>query len=573
MKDFFQLKKNLSKDVSGLKRLKMAVMGDTSTQFLVQALRGLAYENKLDLQIWEAEYDLIDQEILNRDSGLYSSGASYVLIFQSSQQMLNHFYSESPQDRSTWANRMMSHLQMLHRQITQGMNARVICFNYAEIDDAVFGNFANRFSASFLYQIRLLNVELMKYAGQHADFLVCDLSSLQNRLGREKMFQASLYVNAGMILSVDVLPHVAGRVLDLIQALEGRFRKCLILDLDNTLWGGIAGDDGPEHLQIGHLGIGKAFSDFQHWIKALKNRGILLAVCSKNEEKTAREVFERHPDMVLRQEDFAVFIANWENKADNIRRIQQILNIGFDSMVFVDDQAFERNLVRAHLPEVCVPEMPEDPAEYTEFLRGLNLFETASWAEEDAWRTRQYQDEVRRVSFRGGFPSHEDYLASLEMKGICESFTDFNTPRLAQLSQRSNQFNLRSVRYTEADIRRLAGDPDYIGLAFSLGDQFGSHGLISMVVMKKEDDRTLFVENWLMSCRVLKRGVEDWVLNAMVQKALDKGYQNIMGEYIPGPRNAMVEKHYEQMGFTRCDSGKWMLGLHHYQSRKTFIII
>ena len=232
----------------------------------------------------------------------------------------------------------------------------------------------NKTDSSFLFQLRKLNYELMLFASNNANFFLCDLSGIQNLLGKQTCFQPSIYINTEMVLSIDVLPEVAVKTVQLISnSLQGKFKKCIILDLDNTTWGGVIGDDGIENIQIGSLGIGKAFTEFQYWVKKLKNRGVIVAVVSKNTDSAAREPFEKHPDMVLKMDDISVFLANWENKADNIRQVQSILNIGFDSMVFIDDNPFERNIVRENIPEILVPELPEDPAEYLEFLYSLNF--------------------------------------------------------------------------------------------------------------------------------------------------------------------------------------------------------
>jgi FkbH-like protein len=320
---------------------------------------------------------------------------------------------------------------------------------------------------------------------------------------------------------------------------------------DNTLWGGVIGDDGLENLQLGHgLGIGKAFTEFQHWIKTLKNRGIIIAICSKNNEETAREPFIKHPEMVLKLDDISVFVANWDNKADNIRHIQSILNIGFDSMVFLDDNPAERAIVRENIPGITVPELPEDPADYLEYLYGLNLFETASYSTEDAERTKQYQVEAERVSLQKTFANKADFLKSLDMVSEVTGFDAFNIPRVAQLSQRSNQFNLRTIRYTEADAARLAADSRYQTFSFTLEDKFGDNGLICVVILEKQDAKTLFIDTWFMSCRVLKRGMENFTLNTIVDYARENGFKRIIGEYIATAKNKMVEGHYPGLGFT-----------------------
>jgi FkbH-like protein len=391
------------------------------------------------------------------------------------------------------------------------------------------------------------------------------------------MFAPNTYANTEMVLRMDVLPYVASRVIDIVCAVKGQFKKCLILDLDNTLWGGVIGDDGLEGIQLGHgLGVGKAFTEFQMWVKKLKQRGIIICIASKNNEETAKEPFEKHPDMVLKLDDIAVFQANWDTKVDNIRTIQRILNIGFDSMVFLDDNPFERNMVRENIPGITVPDLPEYPEDYLEYLYSLNLFETASYSTLDKDRTKQYQVEAQRVSLSKTFTNEADFLKSLNMVSVVSGFTKFNTPRVAQLSQRSNQFNLRTVRYTDADIEVLANDPNVIDLSFTLEDKFGDNGLIAVVIMKPLDKDTLFVDTWFMSCRVLKRGMENFTLNTMVEKAKAAGYKKIVGEYLPTPKNKMVENHYIGLGFTKIEGSEtacFVLNTDEYQNRECYINI
>ena len=273
--------------------------------------------------------------------------------------------------------------------------------------------------------------------------------------------------------------------------------------------------------------------------------------------------------MVLSLNDIAVFVANWGNKADNIRYIQSILNIGFDSMVFLDDNPFERNMVRTHIPEVLVPELPEDPSSYLEHLLELNLFETASFSEEDGNRTKQYQEEAGRVVAQRSFTNEDDFLTDLNMVSEIKGFNKFNVPRVAQLSQRSNQFNLRTVRYTEDDIEKISFSKDHEPLSFTLKDKFGDNGLISVVILLKQKD-TMFIDTWLMSCRVLKRGMENFTLNTIVKIAKENGFNTICGEYIPTSKNTMVQDHYAKLGFVE-ENNKWYLNVFSYQEKKCFI--
>jgi FkbH-like protein len=278
--------------------------------------------------------------------------------------------------------------------------------------------------------------------------------------------------------------------------------------------------------------------------------------------------------MVLRLDDIAVFIANWETKVDNIRTVQNILNIGFDSMVFLDDNPFERQMVRENIPDITVPELPKDPGEYLEFLYSQNLFETASYSLADKDRTKQYQVEAKRVSFSKTFSNEADFLKSLHMLSAVSGFTKFNMPRVAQLSQRSNQFNLRTIRYTEADVSAMADDPEIIDLSFTLEDKFGDNGLVAVVILKPTTKDTLFIDTWLMSCRVLKRGLEDFVLNTIVERAQNAGYHKIIGEYIPTAKNKMVEQHYQNLGFQKyegADTDLYELDVESYKPHICFI--
>lgn len=572
MKEFSQLKKNLKKDFSNLKPIKLAVLGDTATQFLTQALKGLGYDNGFNLEIWEADFNQIERQVHDLSSELYQFKPEIVIVFQSSHKLLGKYNKIKPDQHLLFAAKELAAIENIYSNLTSNLDAKVIYYNYTEIDDSIFGNYANKTESSFLFQLRKLNYELMSLASKNTNLYLGDISSIQNQVGKLNFFQPSIYISTEMVLSIDVLPKVASKTIDLINTLNGKFKKCVILDLDNTTWGGIIGDDGIENIQIGSLGIGKAFSEFQYWIKKLKNRGIIVAVCSKNTESVAKEPFEKHPDMVLHMDDISVFKANWDNKADNIRQIQDILNIGFDSMVFLDDNPFERNIVRENIPEICVPELPEDPANYLEYLYELNLFETVSFSNEDTDRTKLYQIEAERVKVFQKFTNEDDFLKNLEMLSNIEPFNKFNTPRIAQLSQRSNQFNLRTVRYAEADIERISNSKDYVTFSYTLADKFGDNGLICVIILQKENEKSLFIDTWFMSCRVLKRGMENFALNTIVDFAKKNGFISIKGEYIPTAKNDMVKDHYLNLGFIKSHP-YFSLEVKNYQERKNYIKI
>ena len=574
MKTFQELKKITKHMPADLPAIKVALTGDTATQFLATAIRGTGAERGYQIDLFEAEYNQVERQFLDPSSELYQTDADFIVLFQSTHKLGEKHSLLSPSQQESLAEERLAFVASVCENPMLA-SKKIICLNYPEIEDTVFGSYATKVTSSFTYQVRKLNMGLMDLSQRYANLFICDIAGLQNKLGRDMMFAPNVYVSTEMVLSIDALPYVASRVMDIICAIKGQFKKCLILDLDNTVWGGVIGDDGLEGIQLGHgLGIGKAFTEFQMWVKKLKQRGVIICVASKNNEETAKEPFEKHPDMVLKLEDIAVFQANWETKVDNIRTIQRILNIGFDSMVFLDDNPFERNIVRENIPGITVPELPQDPGEYLEYLYSLNLFETASYSQADKDRTKQYQVEAQRVSLQKTFSNEADFLKSLDMTSVVSGFNKFNTPRVAQLSQRSNQFNLRTVRYTEADIEALGQNPDVIDLSFTLEDKFGDNGLIAVIIMKKQDEETLFIDTWFMSCRVLKRGMEDFTLNTMVEAAREKGYKRIVGEYLPTPKNKMVENHYPSLGFQKLEgtpTAQYVLDVEQYQPRKNYI--
>lgn len=567
--DFKALKKNLKRDFNGFKRIKIAVLGDSATQLLVQAVRGYGYEQKIEYECFEADYDQIERQILDPTSDLYKFNPEYVFVYQSTQKFINKLYSCSEQDKEVFSRKTINKTQELCDALNSRLTCKIVMSNLPEIDDNVYGNYFNKIKKSAGYQVREYNYMLMNICQEYNNLFINDLNMLQNRYGFSMVFDPKMYAASSMVYSIDFLPAVAKNSVDIISAVSGSFKKCVVLDLDNTLWGGIIGDDGVENIQIGDLGIGRAFSEFQQWLRQLKERGIILAVCSKNTEHIAKEPFEKHPDMILKLDDFAVFVANWNTKVDNIRYIQSVLNIGFDSMVFCDDNPAEREIIRTYIPDITVPELPEDPAEYLLYLRSLNLFETATHSHEDAKRTRLYQQEAKRRDVQAVFENEDDFLKSLNMFSLARPFDSFTIPRVAQLTQRSNQFNLRTVRYTEEDIRKISESEDYLTLSFTLKDKFGDYGLISALILKKEKD-ALFIDTWIMSCRVLKRNMESFVLNSIVELAGKNGYDYIIGEHLPTAKNELVKDHYKGLGFT-SESDIWRLDITAYEDKKNFI--
>ncbi|MCR4874877.1 MAG: HAD-IIIC family phosphatase [Clostridia bacterium] len=550
-----------------IKPFNLSVLGDTSTQQLSIALKGYAKLENIKLNIFDSPYNQIEAQLLDSKSDCFETNPNAILIYISTEKLYEKFLNLSNQDRVKFAEDEANRIKMYWDRIKANSKAKILQYNFVYINDEVFGSFAAQLKESFSFQLTKLNY-LIANLSKENNVHVIDLNALQSKIGREKLFDEKLYYIAKMAISTNALYDVASITIPVIKCLIGNIKKCVILDLDNTLWGGVIGDVGIENIEIGDYETGRAFTAFQKYLKELKDRGIILAVCSKNNQDVAMKPFEEHPDMVLKLDDIAIFIANWEDKAANIKYIQQTLNIAMDSIVFIDDSEFERNAVKALIPNLCVPEMPEDPALYTSYIQSLKLFETISYSEEDKERTTQYQEEFKRVKEQSLFEDYNAYLQSLDMKASVKDFDAFSIPRIAQLTQRSNQFNLRTIRYTEQDIKDLVKDENNICKYFTLKDHVGDYGIIAALIMKKQDD-ALFIDTLIMSCRVLKRGMEEFIFNKIVEIAAEKDL-DIIGEYIKTPKNALVENLYKDFGFEERD-GKYYLSPLDYTKFNTTI--
>lgn len=570
MYTFKELRKASNIEIEG-KKIKVAVLGNCSTQFFCKALLGYAKLQGINLNVFDADYNQIDIQLIDKKSEVYEFNPDNVILWLATDKLYEEFLDLPIEKRIDFADFYLKKIKQYWNFIGNNCKAKILQMNFTEIDDKVLGQYSAKIEYTFIYQIRKLNWLLEEAMNRESNVYPIDLFATQIKIGQEKFYDSSFYYNAKMSVSPSALPYVAAATTDVLKSMSGKIKKCIVLDLDNTLWGGVIGDDGLDNIEIGEFGRGHSFSNFQRWLKELKQMGIILAVCSKNNENTAKEPFEKHEDMILKLEDISIFIANWEDKASNIKKIQESLNIGMDSMVFVDDNSFERNLVRQMIPEIEVPEMPEDPADYLQFLQNCNYFDVVSFSLETADRTTQYRAEFERKKAEKAFLSIDEYLISLEMKGKALPFEKSKYSRIAQLTQRSNQFNLRTIRYTEDEIRKISEDSNYVTLYYTLSDKFGDHGLISVVIMKKNNSKELFIDTWLMSCRVLKRGMEEFVMDKIIEVAKTRGFSTIKAEYIPTNKNSMVKDIYKNFGFKEYEKNKYTINTDKYIKKNVFI--
>ncbi len=535
------------KNVDPRRRSRVAIAGSFTTTQLQAILPLAALRLGIELEVTEAPYGQYRQELLNPASALYRNRPDFIILAVHEGEFALPSVSANPErevatEISRWTS--LWDAAALHSA------GRVVQFNFALPAEQPFGHLGVRMPGTRYAMAQAVNAGLGSAAGTRVDILDCErLSAL---VGKERWLDPRYWHLSKQAVSLQVLPLMARHLAAVIAADLGLSRKCLVLDLDNTLWGGVIGEDGLAGIKLGGDATGESFVAFQEYILRLKHKGVILAACSKNNEVDAREPFESHPDMKLKLDDFAVFVANWDTKPDNLVRIAGILNIGLDALVFVDDNPVECAAVRRELPQVDVIALPEDPAYYARSLSRYLLFETASFTGEDAQRTAQYRARAEVASLEKSARSLEELWASLDMVATIAPFDEVNLPRIVQLIGKTNQFNLTTRRHGLPQVEAFTRNPDCIHFSLRLRDRFADHGLVGLIIAVQQR-QIIEIDTWLMSCRVIGRSVEKTMLEYLYSHATRRGVTVIRGLYIPTAKNQLVKEIYGEMGFTRLE--------------------
>lgn len=569
---------------SSLPTLKLAILASATVDHLAPAIRVAALRRGLLFEIYIAPYGQYRQEILNPASTLYQFAPDVVLLALSARDAgVKLPLSATLEEVTDKVEARAEEWVQLWDTLSSQSQAAIVHQTMVVPVEQLFGHYDAMVPTAPANILWRLNQTLRTKAAQH-QVLLLDVEGLAAYIGKQSWCNHPLWHHSKQDISPLHAPLYGDHLARQLAAIRGLSYKCLVLDLDNTLWGGVIGDDGLGGIELGQgTGVGEAFLAFQLHVKALKERGIILAVCSKNDEVNALEAFTDHPAILLRREDFSAFVANWEDKATNLQRIAAELNIGLDSLVFFDDNPVERAIVRQFTPAVAVPEVPEDPAWYERCLSDAGYFEAVAFSRDDLGRTEQYLANNQRNQLKGKTHSLENFLAQLNMEMIVSRFDPVSRSRVTQLINKSNQFNLTTRRYTEAQVKQMEEDQDILSLQIRLKDEFGDNGIISVIIAKpaiSNTEKMLHIDTWLMSCRVLGRQVEQEVLNVLVEQAQNQSYKLLQGEYISTKKNEMVRDHYFRLGFDLVGEkheedgtirSLWKLDLANFVKPKTFI--
>jgi|SRR5580700_7473578 FkbH-like protein len=561
------------------KPIRLALLGSSTMVHLHPAIRVAGLRRGLWISIYENDYGQYWQELTDSSSSLHEFKPNAVLFALDPHHLaagIGASLDRAEADRSF--DEVRDRIRECWRLTRETFRCPIMHQLPLPLHPGLLGNNEHRLPGSRQDFIMRLNHALRELAdGEGVDILALDTRAAID--GLKAWHDPALWHRAKQEISPAAAPMYGELVARLLAAKQGRSAKCLVLDLDNTLWGGVVGDDGLEGLVIGQgSALGEAFVAFQEYARELSRRGVILAVCSKNDEANAIEPFEKHPEMVLKRHDIASFVANWSDKASNLRAIAEELNIGVDSLVFVDDNPFERSLVRRELPMVAVPEVGDDPATFAQTLADAGYFEGLAVTEEDRARNEQYQGNRKRERLKASVTDIDSYLRSLEMELIWRPFDKVGLQRTVQLINKTNQFNLTTRRYTAEDVLTIMEDSRAFGLQLRLLDRFGDNGIIAIVIGKMNGDEDLLIDTWLMSCRVLGRQVEPTTLNLVADSAKRLGARRLIGEYLPTKKNGMVKDHYAKLGFNVIETGpdgsnRAILDLPTFAPASTFITV
>ncbi|PXW27251.1 HAD-IIIC family phosphatase [Paraburkholderia caballeronis] len=548
------------RDLAPLVPLTLGLICNATTDTLRAALVATAARHGFALNCVCAGYNQVVQDALSPTSALNLARPDLVLLALDHRALPMQPMPGNDSASAEMIEAAFQHVDLVVRGVRQNSGAVALVQTLARPPETLFGSLDYRTAGTWRTLCEGFNRRLADSLDNTPNLLL-DVAGLAETVGLAAWHDPSVWNLAKLPFADDALPLYADHVCRVIAAWRGRSRRCLILDLDNTVWGGVIGDDGIDNIRIAEGdAVGEAHRCVQAAALALRERGVVLAVSSKNDDDVARGPFRSHPEMMLREEHIAVFQANWQDKATNITAIARELSLGLESMAFLDDNPAERGLVRGFTSQVFVPEVGDDPALFARTLSASGAFEATLYSDEDRARAGFYQANARRIALQQQAGDLDAYLRSLDMEIVFRRFDASGRARIAQLIGKSNQFNLTTRRYSEADVEAFENDPDCVAWQIRLKDVFADNGMICVLIARPRDG-ALAIDTWLMSCRVLGRKVETAVLQKLCAHAQAAGLRTIVGEYRPTARNRMVEQHYANFGFalagTRADGSTW----------------
>ncbi len=542
------------------KKLRVAFLASFTINGFGETMRVKCFQKGINCITYSGKYNQYNQEILNQDSELYKFKPDITFLILDTRYVLGEYFFSwysVPQDkRSKIINTKISEIENVCNIFTSNSDSKLVVTSLQIPNYSPYGINEESTLQSLKEVIYKINTELFQWC-KSGKIFVYDFNEFVRKFGENNIFNYKQFFSGDVKISTEYIPKFVNELLGYVYAITGTSKKCIVLDLDNTLWGGIIGEDGFNNIMLGDSPIGRSFVEFQKRLFALNQRGVILAINSKNNFNDAIKVIQKHPNMILREDNFACVKINWDDKVVNLQKIAEELNIGLDSIVFFDDDAINQEYVRESLPEVLVIDLPKDSSKYPQIITEMKEFDVLKITEEDIKRKGMYLGQKKRKELESKVDNYNEFLKQMNIEVSIQKANGFSIPRISQLTLKTNQFNLTTRRYQEEEISKFSSSDNKIVECVQVSDKFGDNGITGTYIVEKKNNEEWVIDTFLLSCRVMGRGVEEIMMNQIIENAKLSGVKVVKGEFIPTKKNKPAENFYQKLGF-RKENNFWV---------------
>jgi len=538
------------------KKIRIAFLASSTINGFEETMRVKCFQKGIDCITYVADYNQYNQEILNQDSGLYKFKPDITFLILDTRHILGECffspYSIEHHDRKQIVYTKHKEIQNICRTFHENFDSKLVVTSLQIPSYSPYGisEGENYGLKDIIYKI---NHELFDEFQQPASpkVFIYDFNEFVSKFGENNIFNYKQFFSGDIKISTEYIPKFINELMGYVYAVSGITKKCIVLDLDNTLWGGVIGEDGFDNIKLGDNPVGRSFVEFQKRLLALNKRGIVLAINSKNNFDDAIKVIQKHPNMILRENNFACVKINWDDKVENLQKIAEELNIGLDSLVFFDDDPINQEYVRESLPEVLVVEIPKDSSQYSQIITEMKDFDVLKITDEDTKRSGMYLGQKKRKELQSKVGNFNEFLKQMNIEVNVKKADSFSIPRISQLTLKTNQFNLTTKRYQEEEVSKFSSSDDKIVECVQVSDKFGDNGITGTYIIEKKNNEEWIIDTFLLSCRIMGRGVEEIMMNQIIENAKLAGIKRIKGEFVPTAKNKPAENFYQNLGFQK----------------------
>tara|TARA_Y100001949_G_scaffold98001_1_gene82573 strand:- start:925 stop:2700 length:1776 start_codon:yes stop_codon:yes gene_type:complete len=537
------------------KKINVGILASFSLNGLEETLRVKSAQKGIDCRIYVGDYNQYNQEIFKSNSKLFQFNPQLTFLILDIRHILGELYflpySISASERKEFVETKVDEIKKLVEAFLDNSNSKLVITNFQIPVYSPYGINEQKEDFGMKQLVYEINNKIRHELKDQSLVFIYDFNEFVMKFGEYNVFNYQDYFFGDIKISIDYIPKFADELLGYVNAVMGITKKCIVLDLDNTLWGGIIGEDGFDNIKLGDDAVGRSFVEFQKRLLALNQRGIILAINSKNNFEDAMEVIKKHPSMILREDNFACMKINWDDKVTNLQEISKELNIGLDSMVFFDDDLINQEFVKTSLPEVLVVELPNDSSQFAQIITKMKEFDVLKITEEDVKRNEMYLVQKKRTELKNKIVDFDEFLKQMNIEVNIKKADSFTIPRISQLTLKTNQFNLTTKRYQQEEISSFSSDKDRIVECVQVSDKFGDNGITGVYIIEKKDSKEWIIDTFLLSCRIMGRKVEEAMLYQIIEKAKNLGIKKIKGKFIPTKKNKPAENFYSDCGFKK----------------------